>query len=243
MIRALELHSDRRAQVMVLVGPGRHFGRALIERFLAEGFSVGVLSGRQQTLDHLRVQLPAGAPVHFAQTDVTEPKRFQNTLREIVEGLGQLECLIYNAKVSVKAGGLATDLTELATSLSVNVTGALAAIQCATSLMKRSHKPSIILTGGGYKDRPHPEKFALHVGKSGLHAVAKGLVDPLRLRGVQLQTVIIQGAIRQSGTSVATASGSSKELADFFWKIFREQDRHVYRFPPHSEVERPPQLF
>jgi NAD(P)-dependent dehydrogenase (short-subunit alcohol dehydrogenase family) len=243
MIRPPDLDADRCAPAMVLVGPGRHFGKALVNRFLAEGFSVGVLSGREQTLDALRDELPAGASVRFARTDVTEPEEFQRTLRDMVQGLGRLECIIYNAKVSVKAGGLSTDLGELTRSLRVNVTGALAAIQSATVLMEHSHRPSIILTGGGYKDRPHPEKFALHVGKSGLHAVAKGLVDPLRLRGIKLQTVIIKGAIRQSDHSAAMATGSSDELADFFWQIFQDQDRHVYRFPPRLVAAPHPQLF
>ncbi|NBW10325.1 MAG: SDR family NAD(P)-dependent oxidoreductase [Caulobacteraceae bacterium] len=227
---------DQRSQrpTMILVGPGRHFGADLIRRFLDEGFAVGVMSARQETLEALRSDLKLGAAVAFVRVDVTDYAHFQDALTQMVHQLGRLECLIYNPKISVKGGGLSTRPRDLATSLQVNVTGALAAVQAAVPLMTGSEKPAIILTGGGYKDRGHPEKFALQVGKAGLHAVARGLTDSLKLKGVQLQTVIINGAIRADSSSLSFSRGSSRDLADFFWGIFRDQDRHVYRYPPRS---------
>lgn len=221
-----------RRPTMIIVGPGRHFGADLVRRFLDEGFAVGVMSARQETLDALRFALHPDATVAFTRVDVTDYVHFQDALTQMVHHLGRLECLIYNPKISVKGGGLSTRPKDLATSLQVNVTGALAALQAAVPLMTRSEKPAIILTGGGYKDRGHPEKFALQVGKAGLHAVTRGLTDSLKLKGVQLQTVIINGAIRADGSSLSFSRGSSRDLADFFWGIFRDQDRHVYRYPP-----------
>jgi len=219
--------APERAPVLVLVGPGRHFGCELIQRFRMEGFLVGVIASTAKSLSLLTEQLGHDAGVRFARADVTEKANFDRVLAELADALGGVDCLIYNPKVSVKGSGLTTPPDELAFSLQVNVVGAVVAIQAALPYLSRSTRPTVILTGGGYKDDADVEKFALSVGKSALHAVARTLQKPLRQRGVQLKTIIVRKVVRASDPRWTTA----RDLADYFWNVFAYGRATVFYYP------------
>lgn len=224
---------NRRVGGIVLIGPGRHFGLELVRRFAAERRRVAVISATMETLDHLRSDLGEdGEAVIFVQADVSEVDAFAQALRHVAEQLGYVEGLIYNPKASIKASVLTTRPEELQQTMTVNLTGAMVAVQTLLPHLEQT-RGRVILTGGGYKDMPHPDKFSLSAGKANMHALYKALRDPLRLRGVLVKTVIIDGAVRRH----ATDGTSSDHLADFFWSVFEGSEVRAHRFPSESPVE------
>lgn len=220
----------QRSPVLVLVGPGRHFGREIIERFSGAGFTVVAIASTLQSLAELREGLGLLQDIHLVQGDVRNVDHFSQTLAEIGSRLGGIDCLIYNPKVSVKGTGLKTTPDELSSSLQVNVVGAVVAIQVALPYLLQTSRPTVILTGGGYKDSSDPDKFALSVGKSALHAVARAIEKPLRQRGVDLKTVIIRKAVRPNDPRWSSAT----DLAEFFWQVYAHGRTSVFYYPPKS---------
>lgn len=193
---------------------------------------VGVIASTAESLSLLAGQLGIDAGVHFARGDVTEQFAFERALAELADALGGVDCLIYNPKVSVKGSGLNTPPDELAASLQVNVVGAVVAIQAALPYLLRSTRPTVILTGGGYKDDADADKFALSVGKSALHAVARTLQNPLRQRGVHLKTIIIRKVVRAEDPRWTAA----RDLADYFWRVFAYGRASVFYYPPRGHT-------
>lgn len=224
--RAPRSRSERRG--VIIVGPGKHFGTELIARFAQEGFHVGVIARTKANLpdepsSHLSIEL----------CDIGNPDAFHAAVQRLSADLGPVFCLIYNAKVSVRGAGLSTPASALAESMAINVTGALVGIQAVIPAMLHNEGACIILTGGNFKDQPDPERFALSVGKAGLHGVSRALVRPLQRQGIALKTVIIKGAIRRSDPTPT----SSSALADFFWAVFKTPKSGGYVFPQERHAE------
>ena len=87
---------------------------------------------------------------------------------------------------------------------------------------------TIILTGGGYKDRPDPNKLALSVSKAALHALFLSMSLPLSYKHINLKTVILDGAVREEGPLRAV------DAAALFWSAFLAPRKRTFvlRTPP-----------
>ncbi len=220
----LSLRQDVRPRGIIIVGPGRHFGLELVQRFLDEGYRVGVVARQESSLVEMRDA--AGGPLVTAKADVADIVGFGAALIDVATRLGSVDGLIYNPKASLKASALTTVASDLERALSVNVTGAMIAVQTLLPWLEPA-AGTVVLTGGGYKDEQAPNKFALSVGKAGLHALYRALSQPLQRRGVRVKTVVIDGAVRRH----AEGHSSSARLAQFYWSVFEGGSTRVHRFP------------
>lgn len=181
---------------IVIVGPGEHFGYALAQRFGAEGFHIVLLARKTGPLEALQKQLTdEGVSCECVVADVISEKEVAEifTAREPLSIAG----LIFNVKASPKGNGVILSPTQLTEALSANVSGVLIALQ--TMLPYFAVGASVMLTGGGYKDKPDPEKLALSVSKGALHTLFLSLIEPLGARGLKIGTVIIDGVVRAEG--------------------------------------------
>lgn len=226
----LQLRAKDRSCGIILVGPGRHFGLELILKFVAGGCRVGVITASEAALAELSGQLAAFPDdVVLRQADASKAQDFGRVLNDVAEKLGRVDGLIYNPKYGEKGSVLMVEPAALDHAMSVNVTGAIVAIQALLPYL-RMHRGRVILTGGGYKDHPDAGKLALSVGKAGLHGLFKALRDPLRHEGVEVSTIVIDGVVRRRGQFGAAAG----ELADFYWDVFTHRPGRVHRFPPRT---------
>jgi short-subunit dehydrogenase len=103
--------------------------------------------------------------------------------------------------------------------LTVNVGAALVAMQEVSRGMLKRGAGTILLTGGVFGITPHPEYLSLSIGKAGLRAMAHGLFDSFKDRGVHIATVTV-------ATLVAPGSGEAQGIADAFW--------HLHDAPPNA---------
>jgi short-subunit dehydrogenase len=94
----------------------------------------------------------------------------------------------------------------------VNIGGALVAAQAVVSKMSERGSGSILLTGGGFALEPNPEYLSLSIGKSGIRALAHGLFESLKAKGIHVATVTV-GAVVNPGSKDARA------VADHFWQL------------------------
>lgn len=216
------------ARGVIIVGPGQHFGIELVRRFRAEGYRIGIVARREVGLAEIRT-IAGDEDVLTESADVSDATAFSDALVRLAERLGTVDGLIYNPKVSFKASVLGTRAADLDHAMTVNVTGAMVAVQTLLPWLEPAGG-SVVLTGGGYKDEPAPDKFALSIGKAGLHALYRALNQPLQRRGVRMKTIIIDGAIRRG----AEGPSSSALLADFYWSIFEGGASRVHRFPSRT---------
>jgi short-subunit dehydrogenase len=202
---------------VVIVGPGKHFGKSIAKRFGAEGYHIVLVARTEDTLMRYANELrDEGFSCSFVVADVINAADFARILQNHLAETPPVEVLIYNIKVSIAADGLHLSPVDLMTALQANVVGALAVVQSIVPLL--SHGGSIIFTGGGYKDTPDPQKVALSVSKGALHTLFLALREVLASKSIKLSTVVIDGVVREVGPlypdSVAHAFWEASEASE-----------------------------
>jgi short-subunit dehydrogenase len=183
---------------VVIVGPGEHFGFQLAKQFGEKGFHVVLVARKKEALQELSEKVQAeGISSDIVVADVSNIENFGDAFTAVASRIPPVMALIFNVKASVRGDGLTLSPEQLTEALAIQVSGVLVAVQ--TVLPYFAPGASVMLTGGGYKDTPDPEKLALSVSKGALHTLFLALVEPLSARGIKVGTVIIDGVVRAEG--------------------------------------------
>ncbi|MDX6326596.1 MAG: hypothetical protein QOK15_2950 [Nocardioidaceae bacterium] len=129
---------DLADKVVLVTGGGRGIGRALTDRFHAEGSRVVALDVAFD--DH-----SAGAGDHDSVgCDVTDQGSVQRAVTQLVDRFGRVDVLVNNAGVNVE--GLVSDLSldQWRRAFDVNVTGTFLMSQAVIPTMKKQRSGRII---------------------------------------------------------------------------------------------------
>ncbi|MGW3497439.1 3-(cis-5,6-dihydroxycyclohexa-1,3-dien-1-yl)propanoate dehydrogenase [Streptomyces sp. NPDC001020] len=134
----------------LITGGGSGIGRAVAERFLAEGASVTVLGRDKDRLDEVVRSAADPSRVHTVTADVRDSVGLQAAVAETVDRFGKLDTLVANAGVwdyqrqltRLGAEELDTAFDEI---FSVNVKGYLLAAQAAWRELVKT-RGSIVMT-------------------------------------------------------------------------------------------------
>jgi 3-oxoacyl-[acyl-carrier protein] reductase len=96
-------HADR---VVLVTGGSGGIGAAIVERYVAEGASVGIVDFNVEAGERQAAAWRAkGCSVHFAAADVADYASCERAQREIESALGSIDILINNAGISPKHEG------------------------------------------------------------------------------------------------------------------------------------------
>lgn len=96
--------------------------------------------------------------------------------------------------------------------LSVNIAGAMVAIQAVAPDMFARGRGTILLTGGQFGLKPRPDYISLSAGKAGLRALALGLFETFKAKGVHIVIANVAGP-------VDPMSDLPAGVADCFWRL------------------------
>ncbi|MDO5632885.1 MAG: SDR family NAD(P)-dependent oxidoreductase [Paracoccus sp. (in: a-proteobacteria)] len=192
-----------------VIGAGPGMSLATAQKFAAQGFRV-VLAARNA--DHLReLAGQMGGSVEAHVVDATDAQAVAALIRA-VEDAGGIDVLHYNAAQIRKGSVTEQPLDSFNADLAVNIGGALAAIHAAAPAMKARGSGTILLTGGGFGLRPHPDYLSLSIGKAGIHTIAKALFEDFRSHGVHVAALVVKGFVNAQGRDAGP-------VADTFWAI------------------------
>ncbi|HRY06563.1 MAG TPA: SDR family NAD(P)-dependent oxidoreductase [Hyphomicrobiaceae bacterium] len=209
------------------IGSGPGMGLATAERFAKEGFRV-ILSARNSSkLDELAAQLRAkGYSLEVRTVDASKPESVAALIKGVEEQAGGIDVLHYNA-AAMRQATLADQPPETFNSdLAVNIGGAMAAVQAAAGGMANRGLGTILLTGGGFAMQPHPDYLSLSIGKAGIRALAQGLFEDFKDKGIHVATVIVAGFVNPGSKEADT-------VADYFWQLHAQPKQtwtveHIY---------------
>jgi NAD(P)-dependent dehydrogenase (short-subunit alcohol dehydrogenase family) len=198
------------------IGAGPAMGFATAERFAREGFQV-VLAARniartQELADRL-VKKGYKAKAHKA--DSRDPESVAGLIAEVQRQHGSIDVLHYNAASTRKATLSEQPRDSFNDDLAVNVGGALVAAQAVAPKMEEQKSGAILLTGGGFALAPSPDYLSISIGKAGIRALAHGLFEPFRQKGIHVATVTVC-------TLVAPESREASAVAEQFWHLYSQ---------------------
>ena len=127
-------------KVALITGGGTGIGRAVVERFVAEGAKVCITGRRREMLQAGADAVPAGSVTVFCG-DVSEDGNAQKMVEAALGFNGRLDVLVNNAAIEMNENVVELDPAVWRQQLEVNLTGPF--------LMMKAAIPKMIEGGGG----------------------------------------------------------------------------------------------
>jgi NAD(P)-dependent dehydrogenase (short-subunit alcohol dehydrogenase family) len=198
------------------IGAGPGMGFATAQRFAKEGFQV-VLAARSaaRTQELAERLISKGYKASARKVDASDPKSIAELVADVHKQHGSVDVLHYNAASRRKATLSEQPRDSFNDDLAVNIGGALVAAQAVAPKMEEQKSGAILLTGGGFALAPSPDYLSVSIGKAGIRALAHGLFEPFRERGIHVATVTIFAF-------VSPESKEASSVADHFWRLYSQ---------------------
>ena len=172
----------------IVTGASRGIGRAIAQRFAAEGATVAVMARNAEALDELAGQLPGGVA---RAVDVTDAESFRAALADVVAELGGADILVNNA------GGNSFSMPLVATRFSgwektmrLNVDSIVHACQIVLPGMLSQGSGSVINMSSVVALRGGPLMAHYAAAKSAVVSLSQSLAIECASSGVRVNTLL-----------------------------------------------------
>lgn len=141
-------------KVVVITGASSGIGKALAEKFAAEGFDLVLAARRIDRLEELQKKL-SNVEVLPVKTDVTSIEDCQNLIDKAIEKFGKINILINNAGISMRASFEDLELDVLHKLMNVNYWGTVYCTKFALPhILKEKGSIVGVISTGGYIGLP-----------------------------------------------------------------------------------------
>lgn len=236
----------------VVIGMGPGLGQALVRKFAGEGHAVAFVARREAEVRRHEAELRAeGLEVTGFPGDAGSQESLTQVFERIEAAYGSPEVLIYNAaliepsrfvtpsgKAEVKYGTAAgwnslgdpVTVDYLKHAFSVNVAGALDAVQKVVPAMLKRGRGTILLTGGVLAFEPWIEWGVTSLSKAALRSLGRSLYKELNGQGIHVCTIAIHGTM-QAGTPY-----DHNLVAEAYWEL-HEQPRDQWEAEYHFRTD------
>ncbi|WP_018332192.1 SDR family NAD(P)-dependent oxidoreductase [Actinomycetospora chiangmaiensis] len=201
---------------LVIVGVGPGIGTSVAKRFAREGFTVGLIARREETV--AAAAEATGGTTWTRTADATDEKALRAALRAFVDAHGTPDVVVYNAAIIRTDEPGELDQATMLDTYAVNVVGAIttagellpemAASEAPGSAARRGG-PTYVITSGMV--RPDPALTSLSLGKVGV----RGLVELLNAWRPEVHTasVTVGGPVEPGGR------WDPDEIAEHYWEL------------------------
>lgn len=193
-----------RGKVALVTGASRGIGKAIAERYAAEGASVFLASRSQHLLSELASRIEEkGGKASFAYLDVTSPHSVQGAVEEAVSRFGRLDIMVNNAGISMaqRSEELSPDDWRLA--LDTDLSGVFYGCRSAGIQMMKQGGGCIINISSIYGIVAAPMRAAYCSSKAAVNMLTKVLACEWASKGIRvnaiapgyIRTDLVQGVI------------------------------------------------
>jgi NADP-dependent 3-hydroxy acid dehydrogenase YdfG len=185
-----------RPPLLVIAGAGPGIGLATALRFGAEGFVVGLVARRRETLDTCSTALAAAGVRSIARTaDCGIPGELAPAIDALLAEAGPADVLLYNAAHLKWKPLLEEDADSLTRDFAVNAAGALTATRALLPGMLAAARGTLLYTGSTFATEPQPAFGSLSVGKAALRNLVHGVARSVESSPLRLHYLDIRGRV------------------------------------------------
>ena len=218
---------DGKVAAILGVGPG--LGAAIARRFSREGFTVGLMARRKESLSGVREEVEgAGGTALAVEADATDAASVAAAFNWVRNKLGDPGVFVYNAGAFQMGGIMELTPEQFDDCFKANCSGAFYGVQQVLPAMVEEGRGTIILTGATASLRGSANFATLAAGKFGLRALAQSAAREFGPRGVHVAHVIIDGQIntpRVRGMSPDREEHtmlSPDAIAETYWRLYSQ---------------------
>jgi NAD(P)-dependent dehydrogenase (short-subunit alcohol dehydrogenase family) len=180
------------SNVAIVIGAGPGLGAAVARRFGREGFTVGVVARKRETVEPIAQAIPGARG--FA-ADTTDAAAVAKLFADIRGELGAPGVLVYNASAFRMGGILDLSPEDFERCWKVGCHGAFLCVREVLPAMLERGAGTILLTGATASLRGSAKFSCLAVGKFGLRALGQSIAREFGERGIHVAHVIVDGQI------------------------------------------------
>ena len=199
----------------LVTGGSSGIGRAVAERFAAEGATVAINhasdeGGARATL----AALCAVSPGHMvAPADVGEPAACARMVEHVVGAFGRLDILVNNAGIQAETPGDGYDDARLEQILAVNLVGPAACARAALRHFTARPGGGVIINTSSVHERiPKPGFLAYSLSKGGLGNLTRTLALEFADRSIRVNAVAPGATLTAMNQAWADDSGARQAV-------------------------------
>lgn len=189
---------ELRGKVAVVTGGASGIGRAMAERFAAEGMSVVLADVEQDALSRAEHEMrDAGASVASLRTDVSRADDIDALARFTIDTFGAVHVLCNNAGIGI-GGTMAWQQTvkDWEWVLGVNVWGVIHGIRAFVPLMlEQGDECHIVNTASGAGLHPRPGLAMYSTTKHAVVALSESMYHELAMSGAKIGVSVLCPAV------------------------------------------------
>lgn len=181
-----------KGKVALITGGGRGIGRAIAERYAAEGCRISLVarSPTELALAAEAIQKNSGTPILHMVADVGNEAEVRHAVQQTKRELGKIDILVNCAGVIGPVGPLAEiDGAAWTQAIQINLTGTFYAIKAVLPIMQRQRSGRIINFSGGGALLPAPFFDAYSVAKAGIVRLTENLALELKATGIFVSAI------------------------------------------------------
>jgi NAD(P)-dependent dehydrogenase (short-subunit alcohol dehydrogenase family) len=198
-------------RVALITGAARGIGLATAKRFLAEGWSVGLLDIESELLQAAVAELSVPERTLALVCDVSDPAQVTATFAKVAKHFGRLDALVNNAGIAIFKSILSTTFEEWNRVLAVNLTGPFICTQAAAGIMQKNGGGAIVNITSISGLRASTLRVAYGTSKAALAHLTKQQAAELGELGIRVNAV----APGPVDTAMAKAVHSKEIRADY----------------------------
>jgi len=190
-------------QVVIVTGAGHGIGRAVAQRFAAEGARVAVNDVSEARAEEVAQAI--GPQAVAAPADVSGKTRVDAMFDQVLARFGRLDVLVNNAgNIHAARHFLEADEEWWDQLLDVNLKGSFLCAHRAAQVMVRQGAGVIINMSSGGATKAHRGNVAYDASKGGIEAMTRAMALDLAPYGVRVNAVV-PGLIRTYDLDEASA--------------------------------------
>jgi NAD(P)-dependent dehydrogenase (short-subunit alcohol dehydrogenase family) len=190
-------------KVSVITGAGQNIGRAMAERFAAEGSAVAVVDLDTQRAGRVAegIRSSGGQAIAIA-ADVSDEASVEAAVARVVGEWGRIDVLVNNVAITVNKGLLDTTVEEWDRVLAVTLRSAfLCGKHVARVMIDAGRGGAIVNTGSTSGHRGIRNKLAYAAAKGGINNLTRAMAMELAPHGIRVNTL----TPTQTGSPVGVA--------------------------------------
>jgi short-subunit dehydrogenase len=166
-------------KVVIITGASSGIGKALAVKYIDEGWNVVIAARREDRLLELQKKLQPGKVIPV-KTDVTKPEDCRVLIEKAIEKFGQIDVLINNAGISMRALFNNTEMEVMHKVMDVNYWGTVNCTKYAMPhLLKTKGSLVGVISVGGYIGLPG------RAGYSASKFAVRGFLETLRIENLK----------------------------------------------------------
>lgn len=202
-------------KVALVTGASSGIGRAIAQRFAAEGARVAVnyLPRGRNEEEARAVRDSLATPGMTAAADVAKRSEVERMVAEVVEKFGRLDIAVCNAGIEIKRPFLEATDEEWDAVISVNLYGAFVTSQAAArEMVRQGGGGKLIYTSSVHEDIPFPGYTSYCASKGGVRMLMRNLAVELAPHRINVNN-IAPGAIATPINQAVLEDPEAKEEA------------------------------